>query len=82
MTKVVWLQNESEYSYCEFVAPNTPYSCRLNTGFLANHLQVHEHVYYQPRHFPNNAKNKERKQNWYLDRLSQGGTSLLAVPGP
>ncbi len=25
MTKVVWLSNETEYSYCEFVAPNTPY---------------------------------------------------------
>ena len=26
MTKVVWLLNETDYSYCEFVAPNTPYS--------------------------------------------------------
>ncbi len=25
MTKVVWLPNETDYSYCEFVAPNTPY---------------------------------------------------------
>ena len=24
MTKVVWLSNETDYSYCEFVAPNTP----------------------------------------------------------
>ncbi len=24
MTKVVWLLNETDYSYCEFVAPNTP----------------------------------------------------------
>ncbi len=27
MTKVVWLPNETDYSHCEFVAPNTPY-CR------------------------------------------------------
>ena len=25
MTKVIWLPNETDYSYCEFVAPNTPY---------------------------------------------------------
>ncbi len=25
MTKVVWLPNETDYSYCEFVVPNTPY---------------------------------------------------------
>ncbi len=25
MTKVVWLPHETDYSYCEFVAPNTPY---------------------------------------------------------
>ncbi len=25
MTKVVWLPNETDYSYREFVAPNTPY---------------------------------------------------------
>ncbi len=25
MTKVVWLPNETGYSYCDFVAPNTPY---------------------------------------------------------
>ncbi len=25
MTNVVWLPNETDYSYCEFVAPNTPY---------------------------------------------------------
>ncbi len=25
MTKVVWLWNETDYSYCEFVAPNNPY---------------------------------------------------------
>ncbi len=25
MTKVVWLPNETDYSYCEFVAPNAPY---------------------------------------------------------
>ncbi len=24
MTKVVWLPNETDYSYFEFVAPNTP----------------------------------------------------------
>ncbi len=24
-TKVVWLPKETDYSYCEFVAPNTPY---------------------------------------------------------
>ncbi len=27
MTKVVWLTNGSDYSYCEFVSPNTPYWC-------------------------------------------------------
>ncbi len=26
MTKVVWLPNETDYSYCEFVVPYTPYS--------------------------------------------------------
>ena len=26
MTKVVWLSKETDYSYCEFVAPNTPYN--------------------------------------------------------
>ncbi len=25
MTKVVWLPNETDHSYCEFIAPNTPY---------------------------------------------------------
>ncbi len=25
MTKVVWLPDETDYSYCAFVAPNTPY---------------------------------------------------------
>ncbi len=25
ITKVVWLPNETDYSYCEFVVPNTPY---------------------------------------------------------
>ncbi len=24
-TKLVWRPNEADYSYCEFVAPNTPY---------------------------------------------------------
>ena len=24
MTKVLWLPNETDASYCEFVAPNTP----------------------------------------------------------
>ncbi len=24
MTRIVWLPNETDYSYCEFVAPNTP----------------------------------------------------------
>ncbi len=24
MTKVVWFPNETDYSYCEFVVPNTP----------------------------------------------------------
>ncbi len=23
--KVVWLPNETDYSYCEFVVPNTPF---------------------------------------------------------
>ena len=26
MTKVVWLPNETDYSYCEFVAPDTQMS--------------------------------------------------------
>ena len=30
MTKVVWLLNETDYSYCGFVAPNTPYSRTYN----------------------------------------------------
>ncbi len=25
MTKVLWLPNETDYSYCEFLAPNAPY---------------------------------------------------------
>ncbi len=25
MTKVVWLPNKTDYPYCEFMAPNTPY---------------------------------------------------------
>ncbi len=25
-TKVVWLPNETDYTYCKFVAPNTSYS--------------------------------------------------------
>ncbi len=25
MTKVVWIPNETDYSYCELVAPNNPY---------------------------------------------------------
>ncbi len=25
MTNLVWLPNETDYSLCEFVAPNTPY---------------------------------------------------------
>ncbi len=36
MTKVVWLPNEIDYSYCEFVAQNTPYlmstSCHCLDG--------------------------------------------------
>ncbi len=31
MTKVGWLPNETDYSYCEFVAPNTPYSRRFSS---------------------------------------------------
>ncbi len=30
MTKVLWLPNEIDYAYCEFVAPNTPYSGEAN----------------------------------------------------
>ncbi len=37
MTKVVWLPNETDYSYCEFVAPNTPY-CE---AFYAQGVKVH-----------------------------------------
>ncbi len=39
MTKVVWLPNETDYSYCEFVAPNTPYSF-----FLAVLLYTDLHI--------------------------------------
>ncbi len=35
MTKVVWLTNETDYSYCEFVAPNTPYSVEEDTIVIA-----------------------------------------------
>ncbi len=34
MTRVAWLPNETDYSYCEFVAPNTPY-CWRNTMYIA-----------------------------------------------
>ncbi len=40
MTKVVWLPNETDYSYYEFVVPNTPYSgefCIHGTGILTIH---------------------------------------------
>ncbi len=30
MTKVVWLPNETDYSDCEFLAPNTPYLVNSN----------------------------------------------------
>ncbi len=40
ITKVVWLPNETDYSYCEFMAPNTPYySCGkipFSTGCSVN----------------------------------------------
>ncbi len=36
MTKVVWLPNETDYSYCEFVAPNTPYCA--NAGYYVEIL--------------------------------------------
>ncbi len=29
MTKVIWLPNGTDYSYCEFVAPNTPYMSEM-----------------------------------------------------
>ncbi len=32
MIKVVWLPNETDYSYCEFVVPNTPYLGVRDTG--------------------------------------------------
>ncbi len=32
ITKVVWLPNETDYSYCEFVAPSTPYYWLLTLG--------------------------------------------------
>ncbi len=35
MIKVVWVPNENDYSYCEFVAQNTPYSIfRKNSRYL------------------------------------------------
>ncbi len=30
ISKVVWLPNETDYSYCEFMAPNTPYCIELS----------------------------------------------------
>ncbi len=36
MTKVVWLPNETDYSYCEFVAPNTPYCIFQKKNFKSN----------------------------------------------
>ncbi len=29
-TEVVWLLNETDYSYCEIVAPNTPYDMEMD----------------------------------------------------
>ncbi len=42
MTKVVWLPNETDYSYCEFVAPNTPYySVSVAERMLNTILRLH-----------------------------------------
>ena len=46
MTKVIWLPNETDYSYCEFVAPNTPYYLHdavvLFYGVMFSSWIVHE----------------------------------------
>ncbi len=42
MTKVVWLLNETDYSYCYFVAPNTPYymaRCHMQHGYLQKYMK-------------------------------------------
>ncbi len=36
MSRVVWLPNETDYSCCEFVAPNTPYIIVLYYCFPKN----------------------------------------------
>ncbi len=40
MTKVVWLSNETDYSYCEFVVPNTPYWPPRDLAFHSDIEQV------------------------------------------
>ena len=45
MTKAVWLPNETDYSYCKFVAPNTPYSLQLGcTGIRSFRTTYMLHV--------------------------------------
>ncbi len=38
MTKVVWLPNETDYSYCDFVAPNAPYWDKMSFGVSAAYI--------------------------------------------
>ncbi len=46
VTKVVWFPNETDYSYCELVVPNTPYSlsysCEFGILYSWNHIQSYE----------------------------------------
>ncbi len=46
MTKAVWLPNETDYSYCEFVAPNTPYSIifKSKTSGFKNRFFYHQYL--------------------------------------
>ncbi len=54
VTKVVWLPNETGYSYCEFATPNTPYyrsficHCIARAGCLAHFSQLSCHRSFKP----------------------------------
>ncbi len=41
MTEVVWLPNEIDYSYCEFLVPNTPY-CKISSSGGCMYIYVTE----------------------------------------
>ncbi len=48
MTTVIWLPNETDYSYCEFVVPNTPYCAALQ--FLNFHFIMPREIVPVPDH--------------------------------